>query len=217
MGYGGKVEERMAARELRASGMTVPDIAATLGVSKSSVSLWVRDVPTPPMVRRRTRSHTEHPHKVRAREEVAAMDALGVERLGQLSEQAFLAAGAALYAGEGGKGPQWGVRFANTNPDYVEFHLRWLRHFFDIDESRLRGRIYLHEELDLQAATSFWSGRLGIPACQFGQPQIVARTARVRRSKHRHGCVYVNYSCVHTHRKVMGLVRALISSEVLPG
>lgn len=34
------------ARELRAKGHTYMEIAAKLGVSKSSVSLWVRDMPT---------------------------------------------------------------------------------------------------------------------------------------------------------------------------
>jgi hypothetical protein len=216
MGYGGKVAEQRRARELRAAGATVPDIAAALGVSKSSVSLWVRDVPTPPMVRRRTRSHTEHPAKVRAREEVAAMDALGAVRLGSLSEQAFLAAGAALYAGEGTK--QGGVvSLANTNPDIVTFYLRWLRTFFEIDESRLRARVYLHVEQDLERTTAYWSDLLAVPRGQFRQPHIVQRTAAVRTTKHVHGCVYVSYACTRTHREVMGLVRGLITSKALPG
>jgi len=55
MGYGGKVTERHRARELRAEAWTLKDIAAELGVSKSSVSLWVRDVDFVPNPRRRTR------------------------------------------------------------------------------------------------------------------------------------------------------------------
>src|ERR1700734_1169843 len=35
------------ARELRAQGLDYEDIAGALGVSKSSVSLWVRDMPRP--------------------------------------------------------------------------------------------------------------------------------------------------------------------------
>ena len=41
-------ELRTAARDLRAQGLDYEDIAAALGVAKSSVSLWVRDLPTPP-------------------------------------------------------------------------------------------------------------------------------------------------------------------------
>jgi len=38
---------RAEARELRVRGMAYHEIAARLGVSKSSVSLWVRDMPRP--------------------------------------------------------------------------------------------------------------------------------------------------------------------------
>ncbi|MFN8564338.1 MAG: helix-turn-helix domain-containing protein [Anaerolineae bacterium] len=36
--------ERSRARQLRQEGMSVKDIAEQLGVTKSSVSIWVRDV-----------------------------------------------------------------------------------------------------------------------------------------------------------------------------
>ena len=45
MGYRGKLEAQEKARRMRAENMTLADIAATLRVSKSSVSVWVRDVP----------------------------------------------------------------------------------------------------------------------------------------------------------------------------
>ena len=39
----------------------------------------------------------------------------------------------------------------------IAFFLAWLRRFFEVDESRLRLRLYLHEGLDLDAANAFWS------------------------------------------------------------
>jgi hypothetical protein len=216
VGYGGKVVEQAAARELRAGGMTVPDIAAELGVSKSSVSLWVRDVPVPPMARRRTRSQAPHPHKLRRLAEIQAMDRLGVERVGTIDEQAFLVAGAALYAGEGAKGDGC-VAFANTDPALLDLYMRWIRYFFEIDEGRLRGSLYLHRGLDVVAATRYWSDRLDLPVDQFIKPQIVDRVARRKQSKHVNGCMTVRYSCARTHRQVMGVVRALLSSDVFPG
>jgi transposase len=44
MGYRGKLAEQRQARRLRRAGLPLAEIAAALGVSKSSVSLWVRDV-----------------------------------------------------------------------------------------------------------------------------------------------------------------------------
>ena len=48
MGYRGKVMQQNEAHRLRAKGLTMNEIAETLGVSKSSVSLWTRDVPFQP-------------------------------------------------------------------------------------------------------------------------------------------------------------------------
>jgi hypothetical protein len=42
-----KDELRVRARELRAQGLDYEEIAGALGVAKSSVSLWVRDLPRP--------------------------------------------------------------------------------------------------------------------------------------------------------------------------
>ena len=58
MGYRGKLAERQQARRLRRTGLPLAEIAARLGVSRSSVSVWVRDVsfdplPRPPRGRRR--------------------------------------------------------------------------------------------------------------------------------------------------------------------
>ena len=44
MGYRGKVEQQDKARLLRAEHRTLQEIADRLGVSKSSVSLWCRDM-----------------------------------------------------------------------------------------------------------------------------------------------------------------------------
>jgi hypothetical protein len=61
VGYRGKVVEQERARQLRALGWTLLDIALELGVAKSSVSRWVRDVELDPRprvrARRRSRTH----------------------------------------------------------------------------------------------------------------------------------------------------------------
>jgi transposase len=59
MGYRGKLSERQQAHQRRRAGLPLAEIASRLGVSKSSVSLWVRDVSFEPRlgpVRRRRRA-----------------------------------------------------------------------------------------------------------------------------------------------------------------
>jgi transcriptional regulator with XRE-family HTH domain len=213
MGYRGKVELQEKARAMRAESRTLEDIATTLGVSKSSVSLWVRDIPFE-VRQRRAAVRRPHPQHLAKLAEIAACDRLGAERIGTLTDEAFLAAGVALYAGEGAKGS---LVFANMSPAMIRFFCAWLRRFFDVDEKRLRVRVYLHDGLDLDESERFWSEVTGIPRSQFRAPYRAKADPTMRLSKHEHGCAYVRYSCSRTHREIMGLVGALLTSGAIPG
>jgi hypothetical protein len=216
MGYRGKQEEQEKARRMRAEGRTLADIASTLGVAKSSVSLWVRDVEFTPSPRRTGAQRRPHPFHERKLAEIADLDRQGRDRIGVLSHDAFLAAGTALYAGEGAKGDGF-VMFANSDPAMVRFFCAWFRRYFDIDESRLRVRVYLHQGLDLDAAEEHWSGVTDVPRSQFIKRYRPAADGNFRKTKHEFGCAYVSYSSSLTHRAVMGLVRALLSNDAIPG
>jgi transcriptional regulator with XRE-family HTH domain len=227
VGYRGKTEAQERARDLRAHGWTYAEICAELGVARSSVSLWVRDVAVDPRLlegRRRARylagnlATTKRPSRLHVeklaeiehcREEAAAW-------LGPLSERDLFIAGIALYAGEGAK-TDGAVKFANSDPRMIEAFLLWLRLFFEIDESRLRLRLYLHEGLDLDAAFRFWSKRTAIPVAQFLKPYRAVADPSIRLTKHPRGCPAIVYSCAATHRRIMGLTAALLSSAALSG
>jgi hypothetical protein len=216
MGYRGKVEAHERAREMRARNMTLQDIATELGVAKSSVSLWVRGVEFTPSKRRTGPQRRPHPFHEAKLAQIATVNAAGIERIGTLTDAAFLAAGVALYAGEGSK-RDGDVVFANTDSGMVRFFCAWLRRFFEVDESRLRVRTYLHQGLDLEAAQIHWSGITGIPLEQFRSSYRAVPDPSIRTNKHEFGCVYVRYSHSEKHRRIMGLVRALLSSDAIPG
>ena len=158
------------------------------GVSKSSVSLWVRDVefyplPRPPRGRRRAPNALQR----RKRAEIDRLVEEGRARIGRLSDREFLVAGVALYAGEGSK-RDGAVKFANTDPRMIVFFCTWLRRFFEIDEARLRVRLYLHEGLDLAASVAFWSGVTGIPTSQFLKPYRAVADPTIR---HDQACAWL--------------------------
>jgi hypothetical protein len=223
MGYRGKVEEQNRARDLRALGWTLGEICAELGVSKASASLWCRDVEIDEAElarRRRERNlagnqgaRRRGPNKLQRRKqaEIDGMRAEGAARIGTVSDRDRLLVGLALYAGEGAK-TDGGVKLANSDPRLIRFFVTWLRTCFDIDERRLRVRLYLHDGLDLEAANAFWSALTEIPLSQFTKPYRAVPNASIRRSKHPMGCPSVSYSCSRTHRLVMGMIDALLSS-----
>jgi hypothetical protein len=221
MGYRGKVVERARARDLRARAWTINEIVAELGVSKSSVSVWVRDVEFDGAIRearaganRNRGAQRRRPGRLQLEKhaEIEMMLSTGRARIGQLSDREFLVSGAALYAGEGAK-TDGVVKFANSDPRMIVFFCDWLRRFFSIDESRLRLRLYLHEGLDLDSAMAFWSTLTRIPLSQFGKPYRAVPDPSIRRSKHPMGCPCVCYASSTMPREIMGLVHALLSCD----
>jgi hypothetical protein len=222
MGYRGKLEEQQRARELRAESWTLQEIADELGVAKSSVSLWTRDVEFDPALRRsaatgRRPRGSEHPLRRRKLAEIERCRVEGIARVRRLDDRELLMAGLGLYAGDGSK-RDGEVRFANSDPRMVQLFCTWFRRFFDVDEARLRARLYLHQGLDLDAATVFWSKVTGIPAARFTRPYRAVPDATIRHNKHTHGCAHVAYGCSRTHRELMGLMDAMLNAEVVaPG
>lgn len=212
MGYRGKTVEQARARALRAEAWTLDEIATELGVSKSSVSLWVRDVAFEPRPRRTARRRGPNKLQRAKAADIEAGRTWGAEMIGELSDRDLLIAGTALYAGEGAK-RDGAVSLANSDPRMISLHCRWLRRFFQVDESRLRLRLYLHEGLDLDVANRFWSELTGIPSTRFHEPYRAIDRAGYRTAKHVLGCPSVRYSCASTHRRVMGLVEALLSCD----
>jgi hypothetical protein len=192
------------------------EIARELGVSKSSVSLWVRDVELTPRPRNRGRYSRPHPLHLKKLADIERCRIEGLERIGRLTERELLMVGLALYAGEGAKRPG-GLRFANSDPRMILSYVTWLRRFFEVDERRLRVRLYLHEDLDLDAAIEFWSNLTGIPGSQFTKPYRAAADATMRRNRHIYGCPGIVYDCTATHRRVMAMIEAILSTSVLPG
>src|ERR671913_989361 len=119
VGYRGKLVERERARLLRAGGATLAEIVEALGVSKSSASTWVRDVPfTPRTGRRAARRRGPNALQRAKAAEIERLQEEGRRRIATLTEQQFLVAGVALYAGEGSK-TDGAVRFANSDPRMV--------------------------------------------------------------------------------------------------
>jgi hypothetical protein len=224
MGYRGQVDKQNRARDLRAQGWTLTEICDEVGCSRSSASLWCRDVELDEQVlaqRRRARNlrgnqmaRARGPNRLQRRKaaEIAELKEAGLRRIGRMTDREFLVAGLAYYSGEGAK-RDGAVKFANSDARLMSFFMRWLRRFFDVDESRLRLRLYLHEGLDLEGANEFWSALTGIPVHQFHQPYRAVPDPSIRKSKHPLGCPSVTYACSRTHRSIMGMIDALLSCE----
>lgn len=217
MGYRGKVEARQRARELRAQSWTLQEIATELGVSKGSVSTWVRDVDFEP--RPRNRGHPagpKHPMRLRKEAELERCRLEAEQWVGQLTKRDVAMYALALYAGEGSKG-DGSVVFANSDPVLMRIFTDWLREEFELDETKLRVKLYLHADLDVAAAIEHWSSVLGVPPGQFNQPYRAVVDETMRSNRHVHGCASIVYHSRLLHRRVMARIAAIGSAVANPG
>ena len=155
------------ARVLREQGLDYEEIAAALGVSKSSVSLWVRDMPVPARLsyeecRKRSAEGAqrywaaERPLREARREAVRVAAAA---EIGPLTEREILIAGAIAYWCEGAKTKarrrQDRVVFVNSDPSLIRFFLRFLD-TVGIGREDLTYRVHIHETADVPGAERFW-------------------------------------------------------------
>jgi hypothetical protein len=146
VGYRGKLEERQRARELRAQAWTLQEIADELGVAKSSVSLWVRDVGFDATSRRSAATHrrprgSDHPLRRRKLAQLEQLRNEGLERIGSLSDREFLVAGLGLYAGDGAKGEMEVFHWAEITGIPVE---QFTRPYRAVPDASIRHNKHVH-------------------------------------------------------------------------
>ena len=201
-----KDDARAKARALREQGLTYDEIVAELGVSKSSVSLWVRDLPrTGPLsyeaFRQRqaagVRRYWVGQRSIREGQREAVRTA-AADEIGGLTDREIIIAGAVAYWCEGAKNKPYRrseqVCFMNSDPALVRFYMRFLA-TVGIDRDRLRCRLQIHERADVQAAQQFWQDVTGLEAAQFRRPALKKhnpRTVRKNIGDDYHGCLRID-------------------------
>ena len=218
-----KDELRATARKLRSQGMDYEEIAAALGVAKSSVSLWVRDLPTPARLsyaecRKRSAEGAarywaaERPSREATR--TAAREAAAAE-IGELTDREILIAGAIAYWCEGTKSkphrPDARVIFTNSDPALIQFFLR----FLDVTRTPrtdLAFRVFIHESADAESAQRFWLEVTGASPRQFRTPALKRhnpKTVRKNLGENYHGCLRIDVRCsASLYRRIEGWAAA---------
>jgi transposase len=218
-----KDDLRERARELRTQGLDYEEIAGALGVAKSSISLWVRDLPRPARLsyeecRKRAAEGAhrywaaERPVREAAR---AATRETATAQIGALTDREVVIAGAIAYWCEGGKSKAYTrsdrVIFTNSDPALIRFFLR----FLDVTGTPRRNlhfRVYIHENADVEAAQRFWIDVTEATADQFAVPTLKHHnpvTVRKNVGETYHGCLRIEVRRgADLYRKIEGWAKA---------
>ncbi|MFC9630502.1 hypothetical protein ACFTY8_14680 [Streptomyces mirabilis] len=197
-----KDDLRDRARELRGQGWTYNEIQAELGCSKSSVSLWVRDLPhpeprcTPEEQRARMNAGLARlrAEQDRAREETKRAAAAAI---GKLTDRELFLVGVGLYWAEGAKDKPYSRReqvlFVNSDPGTISVFLAWLD-LLQVERERLRFRVMIHESADVPAAEHFWADHVGTDGSSFNKSTLKKhnpKTVRKNVGDNYRGCLVI--------------------------
>lgn len=171
-------QKKSEAVRMRKKGASYSQIKEKLKVSKSSLSLWLRDMPLPEKRLRELRdwnavrierfSNTMRRKRedrwVEVRKRVA-------KDIGALSERELLIAGLFLYWGEGAKTSSALTSLSNTDPSMVRFFIQWLE-LLGVSRSRLRVYVHLYSDMNVEQELHYWSKVLNLPLSSFRKPYV---------------------------------------------
>jgi transcriptional regulator with XRE-family HTH domain len=225
-----KDDVRASARELRSQGLDYEEIAEALGVAKSSVSLWVRDLPTPARLsyaecRKRSaegaRRYWETERAIREAQREEERQAAAIE-IADLTPRELRIAGAIAYWCEGSKRkthrPAEHVSFINSDPGLILLFLRFLD-LTGVSRLRLRFRLHIHETADVEAAASYWRELTGASPDQFHRPNIKhgnPRTTRTNTGGGYRGCLQVRvHQSRELYRQIDGWAEGIINAAIV--
>jgi predicted transcriptional regulator len=171
-----KKVEQIKARKMRHSGFSVKEITKELGVAKSSVSVWVRDIELTKdqKIRLSEKGHTleviEKRRATRLANESARKEVMinaAISEIDKLSKRDLMFFGIAAYWGEGAKKKPNSVEFFNSDPKFVRVMMRFFKEVCCVPNAKFKGRIQLHEHLNPRKAERYWIEVSGIPFSQF--------------------------------------------------
>ncbi|MFJ5015667.1 hypothetical protein [Streptomyces griseoluteus] len=197
-----KDDLREQARELRRQGCTYDQIEAALGCSRSSVSLWVRDLPKPERKRSPeeaaaiSRKGWEEKLRIRDEERRRTKDEAR-RRVGALTERELFLVGVGLYWAEGAKDKPYDrrehVTFVNSDPGMITTFLAWLD-LLDVERERLRFTVMIHETADVPGAERFWAEVVDADRAAFNKTSLKKhnpKTVRRNTGDSYRGCLVI--------------------------
>ena len=165
------------ARFLRNRGLSYNEIKRELGISKSNISLWCRDISLSDRQKTRLRKNHAISTRIGARanhekrqKEILAVKESAKKEVGELNIGAFKVAGMMLYWAEGAKTSS--TSLSNSDPKIIDLMVRWFRVFLDIYPKRLQAYLHIHYGNDETKIKKYWSQLTGIPLKNFGKSFI---------------------------------------------
>jgi hypothetical protein len=225
-----KFLEKEKAIVLRKQGKSYSEILEMVAVSKSTLSLWLRNVQlskkqnqTFSVKKKQAQLRGAAARKADRIERTAVISKEAQKIVGKLSKRERLLIGVALYWAEGSKEksyrPSARLDFANSDPAMVCFYVDWLRSTLGVADKDVQLMLHIHENRlsELGEFTKFWLKVTGLESTNLVKPVLkkhIPKTKRHNTTDTYHGLVAIRVRrSTILNRRVQGCINAIANSQ----
>ncbi len=117
--------------------------------------------------------------------------------------------GLMLYWAEGDKSNFDNVALTNSDPNVMKYFIAWLRKYFEIDEKRIKCRLYIWKDTNETEAKTFWSDLLNVPMKNFTKSYISKSQPKIRKKRHNNGVCRICYSSTKFCKEILNEIAKL--------
>ncbi|MFA5208174.1 MAG: helix-turn-helix domain-containing protein [Candidatus Paceibacterota bacterium] len=172
-------KEKQEALEMRKRGLSYGQIKEALGLSKSTLSNWLKDYPLSEERIRELRNNEQKIERFREtmkRKKEARLNIFYCEeksKLFPINKRELYLAGLFLYWGEGAKSQTANkLTISNTDPAMIKFFIYWLEKSLDVSRDKMKVQLQLYSDMIIGEEVDFWSKILKLDKQQFIKPYI---------------------------------------------
>lgn len=214
--------KKESAIRLRGQGKSYREIEKVLGVNKSTLSGWLKNIKLTKkqkntlhkkwlsaLIKARKKSAITHIKQRQDKQQVIRQeveDFTSDIKIDKKNGELILAT---FYLAEGTKKESC-FALANSNPEVLKSIINLLRYLYKIDESKFRCCLHLRKDQDEKSAKKFWSKNLDINLDRFLKTQFDKRTVKKTYIHYRGVCVLYYYDMA-VQRRILYLGEKIVN------
>lgn len=215
-----RVLEKERVIALRRKGYTYREILKEVPVSKSSISLWLKDSPLTAKEKDilKSRKNADITRwKLRAAASLRSaresrdkeLFAVSKEEFLKWRKDSFYQVGIALYWAEGSK-RNTTFSFINSDPEMIKLMIRWIKSYLLVRGDKIKLRVFTHKAFEHENHELFWSKETGIDLSDFGKIIFKSQGLAVKKRPNYKGCLRIELGKVQYLRKLLFWQQMLI-------
>ena len=206
-----KYKERIRAIKLRKRGLSYKAILKETSVSKSTLSIWLREIELTKEQKSKLLNRAEMAMYKAAKRKVAnrirrtniIIEKAKKEVSGYKAHPLFLI-GISLYWAEGAKSQNESVKFSNSDEKMINLMMQWFRQICKVPEKKFRVHVHMHSLHCRKDILKYWSKVTHIPLSQFYKPYVKKTSLGQRKNILYNGTCSIVVNEKDLFRKIMG-------------